>query len=87
MAEFQIGFHIKIWSRYTTTVFGLIINLTAFFFSNSCLSVQKMKQLKINVSEAKLKVLQHLALIEIDKKGSVCLFNCNWKLQEHFDIK
>ncbi|XP_029704711.1 spindle and kinetochore-associated protein 2-like [Takifugu rubripes] len=41
--------------------------------NNSSLSMQKMKQLKLNMSEAKLKVLQHLTLIEIDKKGSVRL--------------
>uniref|UniRef100_H2S455 Protein FAM33A n=1 Tax=Takifugu rubripes TaxID=31033 RepID=H2S455_TAKRU len=40
---------------------------------NNSLSMQKMKQLKLNMSEAKLKVLQHLTLIEIDKKGSVRL--------------
>lgn len=32
-----------------------------------------MKQLKMSGNEAKLKVLQHLALIETDKKGSVRL--------------
>uniref|UniRef100_A0A3Q4GIE5 Spindle and kinetochore-associated protein 2-like n=1 Tax=Neolamprologus brichardi TaxID=32507 RepID=A0A3Q4GIE5_NEOBR len=37
------------------------------------LSVQKMKQLKMNVSDAKLKVLQHLSLVELDSKGHVRL--------------
>uniref|UniRef100_A0A3Q4GIB4 Spindle and kinetochore-associated protein 2-like n=1 Tax=Neolamprologus brichardi TaxID=32507 RepID=A0A3Q4GIB4_NEOBR len=39
------------------------------------LSVQKMKQLKMNVSDAKLKVLQHLSLVELDSKGHVRLNN------------
>uniref|UniRef100_A0A3Q4GY28 Spindle and kinetochore-associated protein 2-like n=1 Tax=Neolamprologus brichardi TaxID=32507 RepID=A0A3Q4GY28_NEOBR len=38
------------------------------------LSVQKMKQLKMNVSDAKLKVLQHLSLVELDSKGHVRLY-------------
>ncbi|CAI5644541.1 SKA complex subunit 2 isoform X2 [Oreochromis niloticus] len=37
------------------------------------LSVQKMKQLKMNVSDAKLKVLQQLSLVELDSKGHVRL--------------
>ncbi|XP_034406466.1 spindle and kinetochore-associated protein 2 [Cyclopterus lumpus] len=37
------------------------------------LSVQKMKQLKMRVSDAKLKVLQHLSLVELDKEGLVRL--------------
>lgn len=57
----------------TTAWDGLIIYLTSLFFSSSSLNVQKMKQLKMNMSEANLKVLQHFALIEIDKKGSVRL--------------
>ncbi|XP_032388996.1 SKA complex subunit 2 isoform X2 [Etheostoma spectabile] len=40
---------------------------------NSSLSVQKMKQLKMKVSDAKLKVLQHLSLVELDRKGHVRL--------------
>ncbi|XP_038565262.1 spindle and kinetochore-associated protein 2-like isoform X2 [Micropterus salmoides] len=41
--------------------------------SSGSLSIQKMKQLKMKVSEAKLKVLQHLSLVELDKKGHVRL--------------
>uniref|UniRef100_A0A672Z5Q6 Protein FAM33A n=1 Tax=Sphaeramia orbicularis TaxID=375764 RepID=A0A672Z5Q6_9TELE len=41
--------------------------------TNSFVSVQKMKELNIKVSEAKLKVLQHLSLIELDRKGHVRL--------------
>ncbi|XP_035864729.1 spindle and kinetochore-associated protein 2 isoform X2 [Sander lucioperca] len=41
--------------------------------NNSSLSVQKMKQLKMKVSDAKLKVLQHLSLVECDRKGHVRL--------------
>uniref|UniRef100_A0AAY5KBK7 Protein FAM33A n=1 Tax=Esox lucius TaxID=8010 RepID=A0AAY5KBK7_ESOLU len=37
------------------------------------LSLQKMKQMNMKVSEAKLKTLQHLSLIELDKKGHVRL--------------
>ncbi|XP_029923957.1 TIP41-like protein isoform X3 [Myripristis murdjan] len=37
------------------------------------LSVQKMKQLNMSVSEAKLKTLQHLALLTLDRKGCVHL--------------
>ncbi|KAM9348687.1 SKA complex subunit 2 [Symphorus nematophorus] len=40
---------------------------------NSSLSVQKMKQLKMKVSDAKLKVLQHLSLVELDRRGHVRL--------------
>ncbi|XP_054482105.1 spindle and kinetochore-associated protein 2 [Anoplopoma fimbria] len=36
-------------------------------------SVQKMKQMKMKVSDAKLKVLQHLSLVELDRKGHVRL--------------
>lgn len=50
-----------------------LIDLTSLYFCSSSLSVQKMKQLKLNTSEAKLKVLQHLTRIEIDKKGFVRL--------------
>ncbi|XP_051242413.1 TIP41-like protein isoform X2 [Dicentrarchus labrax] len=41
--------------------------------NSSSLSVQKMKQLKMNVSDAKLKVLQHLSLVALDRKGHVRL--------------
>ncbi|KAK9536073.1 hypothetical protein VZT92_005885 [Zoarces viviparus] len=37
------------------------------------LSEQKMKQLKMKGSDAKLKVLQHLSLVELDRKGHVRL--------------
>ncbi|XP_033504473.1 SKA complex subunit 2 isoform X5 [Epinephelus lanceolatus] len=37
------------------------------------LSMQKIKQLKMKVSDTKLKVLQHLSLVELDKKGHVRL--------------
>uniref|UniRef100_A0A3Q0T339 Protein FAM33A n=1 Tax=Amphilophus citrinellus TaxID=61819 RepID=A0A3Q0T339_AMPCI len=37
------------------------------------LSVQKMQQLKMNVSDAKLKILQHLSVVELDRKGHVRL--------------
>lgn len=37
------------------------------------LSLQKMKQLNMKVSDTKLKTLQHLSLIELDKKGHVRL--------------
>ncbi|XP_068456825.1 spindle and kinetochore-associated protein 2 [Clinocottus analis] len=37
------------------------------------LSVQKMKQLKMKVSDAKLKVLQQLSLVELDREGFVSL--------------
>ncbi|XP_033970080.1 spindle and kinetochore-associated protein 2 [Trematomus bernacchii] len=37
------------------------------------LSVQKMKQMKMKVSEAKLKALQQLSLVELDRKGHVRL--------------
>ncbi|XP_044078410.1 spindle and kinetochore-associated protein 2 isoform X2 [Siniperca chuatsi] len=37
------------------------------------LSVQKMKQLKMKVSDAKVKVLQHLSLVELDRKGYIRL--------------
>ncbi|XP_074466931.1 SKA complex subunit 2 [Sebastes fasciatus] len=36
-------------------------------------SVQKMKQLEMKVSDAKLKVLQHLSVVELDRKGNVRL--------------
>ncbi|KAA8586361.1 hypothetical protein FQN60_000197 [Etheostoma spectabile] len=41
--------------------------------NSGSLSVQKMKQLKMKVSDAKLKVLQHLSLVELDRKGHVRL--------------
>ncbi|KAM4545553.1 SKA complex subunit 2 [Odontesthes bonariensis] len=41
--------------------------------SSGSLSLQKMKQLKLKVSEAKLKVLQHLGLVELDRRGQVRL--------------
>ncbi|KAJ7997014.1 hypothetical protein DPEC_G00224520 [Dallia pectoralis] len=41
--------------------------------NSGALSVQKMKQMNIKVSEVKLKTLQHLSLIELDKKGHVRL--------------
>ncbi|XP_030648626.1 SKA complex subunit 2 [Chanos chanos] len=34
---------------------------------------QKMKKLNMKVSDAGLKTLRHLSLIELDKKGNVCL--------------
>ncbi|XP_060765305.1 spindle and kinetochore-associated protein 2 [Neoarius graeffei] len=37
------------------------------------LSLQKMKKLNMRVSEAAIKTLQHLGLIELDRKGSVSL--------------
>ncbi|KAF3841423.1 hypothetical protein F7725_007285 [Dissostichus mawsoni] len=37
------------------------------------LSVQKMKQMKMKVSDAKLKALQQLSLVELDRKGHVRL--------------
>lgn len=45
----------------------------ALVLCSGSLSIQKMKQLKMKVSEAKLKVLQHLSLVELDKKGHVRL--------------
>lgn len=44
-----------------------------FSKDSGSLSVQKMKQLKMKVSDAKLKVLQHLSLVELDRKGHVRL--------------
>ncbi|KAM6970093.1 SKA complex subunit 2 [Aplochiton taeniatus] len=41
--------------------------------ANSSVSLQKMKQLNMKGSDAKLKTLQHLSLIEFDKKGHVRL--------------
>ncbi|XP_028451172.1 SKA complex subunit 2 isoform X2 [Perca flavescens] len=41
--------------------------------NSGSLSVQKMKQLKMKGSDAKLKVLQHLSLVELDRKGHVRL--------------
>ncbi|XP_040007272.1 spindle and kinetochore-associated protein 2 [Xiphias gladius] len=41
--------------------------------NSGSLSVQKMKHLKMKVSNAKLKVLQHLSLVELDRKGHVRL--------------
>ncbi|KAK1882434.1 Spindle and kinetochore-associated protein 2 [Dissostichus eleginoides] len=40
---------------------------------NAPLSVQKMKQMKMKVSDAKLKALQQLSLVELDRKGHVRL--------------
>ncbi|KAM7374931.1 hypothetical protein PAMP_007561 [Pampus punctatissimus] len=37
--------------------------------NSGSLSVQKMKQLKMKVSDAKLKVLQHLSVVKMDRKG------------------
>ncbi|XP_029483437.1 spindle and kinetochore-associated protein 2 isoform X1 [Oncorhynchus nerka] len=60
-----------------------LVNLNAFYkqlheyFSfrknSGSLSLQKMKQMNMKVSDAKLKTLQHLSLIELDKKGHVRL--------------
>ncbi|XP_071029265.1 SKA complex subunit 2 [Oncorhynchus clarkii lewisi] len=60
-----------------------LANLNAFYkqlheyFSfrknSGALSFQKMKQMNMKVSDAKLKTLQHLSLIELDKKGHVRL--------------
>ncbi|XP_035638020.1 spindle and kinetochore-associated protein 2 [Oncorhynchus keta] len=60
-----------------------LVNLNAFYkqlheyFSfrknSGALSLQKMKQMNMKVSDAKLKTLQHLSLIELDKKGHVRL--------------
>ncbi|XP_024287640.1 spindle and kinetochore-associated protein 2 [Oncorhynchus tshawytscha] len=60
-----------------------LANLNAFYkqlheyFSfrknSGALSLQKMKQMNMKVSDAKLKTLQHLSLIELDKKGHVRL--------------
>ncbi|KAM3842824.1 SKA complex subunit 2 [Diretmus argenteus] len=60
-----------------------LADLTAFYqqlqqhFSNKTnsgsLSIRKMKQLNIKVSNAKLKTLQHLSLVELDHKGHVRL--------------
>ncbi|XP_058483392.1 spindle and kinetochore-associated protein 2 [Solea solea] len=48
--------------------------LQQHFSKNSgSLSVQKMKLLKMKVSDAKLRVLQHLSLVEQDRKGNVRL--------------
>ncbi|XP_040908120.1 TIP41-like protein isoform X2 [Toxotes jaculatrix] len=41
--------------------------------NSESLSVQRMKHLKMKVSDAKLKVLQHLSLVELDRKGHVRL--------------
>ncbi|CAB1316512.1 unnamed protein product [Coregonus sp. 'balchen'] len=41
--------------------------------NSGALSLQKMKQMNMKVSDAKLKTLQHLCVIELDKKGHVCL--------------
>lgn len=40
-----------------------------FSQSNSTLTVQKMKQMKMKVSDANLKVLQHLSVVELDRRG------------------
>ncbi|KAL0994461.1 hypothetical protein UPYG_G00122540 [Umbra pygmaea] len=40
---------------------------------SGALSLQKMKQMNIKVSDAKMKTLQHLSLIELDNKGHVRL--------------
>ncbi|XP_029546879.1 SKA complex subunit 2 [Salmo trutta] len=60
-----------------------LANLNAFYkqlheyFSfrknSGALSLPKMKQMNMKVSDAKLKTLQHLSLIELDKKGHVRL--------------
>ncbi|XP_072515285.1 SKA complex subunit 2 [Salminus brasiliensis] len=50
--------------------------LTEHFSSEknrAALSLQKMKKLNMKVSDAAVKTLQHLSLIETDKKGSVSL--------------
>ncbi|TKS83033.1 Spindle and kinetochore-associated protein 2 [Collichthys lucidus] len=44
-----------------------------FSKDSASLSAQKMKQLKMKVSNAKLKVLQHLSLVKMDKKGNIRL--------------
>ena len=44
-----------------------------FFISSGHLSLQKMKQLNMKVSDAKLKTLEHLGLVDLDKKGHVRL--------------
>ncbi|KAI3373384.1 hypothetical protein L3Q82_021934 [Scortum barcoo] len=41
--------------------------------NSGSLSVQKMKHLKLKVSDGKLKVLQHLSLVKLDKKGHISL--------------
>uniref|UniRef100_UPI003AAF9899 SKA complex subunit 2 n=1 Tax=Centroberyx gerrardi TaxID=166262 RepID=UPI003AAF9899 len=41
--------------------------------SSGSLSLQKMKQLNMKVSDAKLKILQHLSLVELDKEGNIRL--------------
>lgn len=48
-------------------------SLFLLFLCSGFLSVQKMKQLKMKVSDAKLKVLQHLSLVELDRKGHIRL--------------
>ncbi|XP_008331710.1 SKA complex subunit 2 isoform X1 [Cynoglossus semilaevis] len=48
--------------------------LQQHFSTNSgALSVQKMKSLKMKVSDSKLRLLQHLSLVEQDRKGQVRL--------------
>lgn len=42
-------------------------------FYSGALSVQKMKSLKMKVSDSKLRLLQHLSLVEQDRKGQVRL--------------
>ncbi|XP_047193322.1 spindle and kinetochore-associated protein 2 [Scophthalmus maximus] len=44
------------------------------------LSVQKMKHLKMKVSDAKLRILQHLSVVELDRKGHVLLVIAKWRL-------
>lgn len=41
--------------------------------NNSSLTVQKMKQMKMKVSDTNLKVLQHLSIVELDRRGNVRL--------------
>lgn len=51
--------------------------LIAFLFPlalwNGSLSLQTVKQLKMKVNDAKLKILQHLSLVELDRKGHIQL--------------
>lgn len=42
------------------------------------LSLQKMRKLNMRVSEAAIKTLQHLGLVEVDRKGSVSLSSSHW---------
>ena len=49
-----------------------------FVLSSESVSIQKMKQLKMKVSEAKLKVLRQLRLVELDRRDRLRLVMWPW---------